>query len=110
MREYYETLWKKCHYMDMQLFGVLDITLTTLLNRENKHARKKQFGICSLSLLEKLHTLSDRSAVFALLVRPTHWARVIWRRGEECEKHLRKHELLFSHKRKKTDASALESW
>ncbi len=33
----------------MQLFGVLDTTLTTLLNRENKHVRKKLFGICSLS-------------------------------------------------------------
>lgn len=72
--------------------------------------RAKDNLVFALSLLEKLHTLSDRSAVFALLVRPTHWARVIWRRGEECEKHLRKHELLFSHKRKKTDASALDSW
>lgn len=46
---------KKCHYMDMQLFGVLDITLTTLLNTENKQMCKKTkkktklFSICSLS-------------------------------------------------------------
>lgn len=91
---------EKCHYMDMQLFGVLDITLTTLLSTENKHVQKNNL-VFARSLLVKLHTLSDRSAVFVLLVRPTHWARVIWRRGEECEKHLRKHELLFSHKRKK---------
>lgn len=97
---------KKCHYMDMQLFGVLDITLTTLLNTENKQMCKKKeikknYLAFARSLLEKLNTLLDRSTVFVLLVRPTHWARVIWRRGEECEKHLRKHELLFSHKRKK---------
>lgn len=31
---------EKCHYMDMQLFGVLDITLTTLLSIENKQVQK----------------------------------------------------------------------
>lgn len=78
------------------------------MSSENKHTLKKQFGICSRSVRKS--SIHYQAAVFVLLVRPTHWARVIWRQGEECEKHLRKHELLFSHKHKKTDARALESW
>ena len=34
----------------------------------------------------------------------------MWRQGEECVKHPKKHELLFSHKYEKTEATAVESF
>lgn len=35
---------------------------------------------------------------------------VIWRQSEECVKHPRKHELLFSHKYEKIEVTAVESF
>lgn len=34
----------------------------------------------------------------------------MWRQGEECVKHPRKHELLFSHKYEKTEAMVESFW
>lgn len=44
------------------------------------------------------------------LALPSLWGPAMWRQGEECVKHPRKHELLFSHKYEKTQAMAVESF